>query len=94
MCQLGADQMGVEGHGYREILAFYYPGAVLGLTARGLAWQRMGGERVALMTTQPGRDAAVLETAERQVREIADQYRVDAARRHRNPRIPRCRDLS
>ena len=29
MCQLGADQMGVEGHGYREILAFYYPGTVL-----------------------------------------------------------------
>jgi stage II sporulation protein D len=74
MCQLGADQMGVEGHGYREILAFYYPGAVLGLTARGLAWRRIGGETVALMTTQPDRDGAVLATAERQVKEIADRY--------------------
>ena len=33
MCQLGADQMGAEGHSYREILEFYYPGTVLGLTA-------------------------------------------------------------
>jgi len=74
MCQLGADQMGVEGHGYREILAFYYPGAALGLTARGLAWRRIGGETVALMTTQPERDATVLAAAERQVKEIADRY--------------------
>src|ERR1039457_4332426 len=74
MCQLGADQMGVEGNGYREILAFYYPGAVLGLTARGLAWRRMGGETVALMTTQPERDGTVLAAAGRQVKEIADRY--------------------
>ena len=26
LCQRGADQMGMEGHGYREILAFYFPG--------------------------------------------------------------------
>jgi stage II sporulation protein D len=74
LCQLGADQMGVEGHGYREILAFYYPGTELGLTARGLAWRRIGGETVALMTTQPDRDGTVLAAAERQVREIAGQY--------------------
>ena len=74
LCQLGADQMGMEGHGYGEILAFYYPGAMLGLTARGLAWRQMGGETVALMTTQPERDGAVLAAAERQVKEIAGQY--------------------
>jgi stage II sporulation protein D len=74
MCQLGADQMGVEGRGYREILEFYYAGAALGLTARGLAWRRMGGETVALMTTQPDRDVGVLAAAERQVKEIADRY--------------------
>jgi stage II sporulation protein D len=74
MCQLGAEQMGVEGHGYRDILAFYYPGTALGLTARGLAWRRIGGETIALMTTQPDRDATVLAAAERQVREIAVQY--------------------
>jgi stage II sporulation protein D len=74
MCQLGADHMGVEGHTYREILAFYYPGTVLGLTAKGLAWRRMGGETVALMTTQPDRDGAVLQSAERQLKEIAERY--------------------
>jgi stage II sporulation protein D len=74
MCQLGADQMGIEGHSYREILAFYYPGTALGLTARGLAWRRIGGETVALMTTQPDRDGIVLATAERQVKEIASRH--------------------
>jgi stage II sporulation protein D len=74
MCQLGADQMGTEGHDYREILAFYYPGTALGLTARGLNWRRIGGETVALMTTQPERDGTVLAAAERQVKEIASQY--------------------
>jgi stage II sporulation protein D len=74
MCQLGADQMGVEGRGYREILAFYYPGTVLGLTARGLAWRRIGGETVSLMSTQPDRDGIILAAAERQVREIAGRY--------------------
>ena len=74
LCQLGADQMGIEGQGYREILAFYYPGTALGLTARGLDWRRIGGETVSLMTTQPGRDGAVLASAERQVKEIAGRY--------------------
>lgn len=36
LCQLGAHQMGLEGHGYREILAFYYPGTSLGQTVRNL----------------------------------------------------------
>jgi stage II sporulation protein D len=45
-----------------------------GLTARGLAWRRMGGETVALMTTRPERDGRVLAAAERQVTEIAERY--------------------
>jgi stage II sporulation protein D len=68
LCQLGADQMGVEGHSYREILAFYYPGTVLGLNARGLSWTRLGGEAVVLLTTRPDQDRIVLATAERQAR--------------------------
>jgi stage II sporulation protein D len=74
LCQRGADQMGVEGFGYREILAFYYPGATLGLTAAGsIAWNRMSGESVTLASVKPGQDHVVLATAERQVREIARQ---------------------
>jgi stage II sporulation protein D len=74
LCQLGADQMGSEGQGFRDILAFYYPGTALGLTARGLDWRRIGGETISLMTTQSGRDGVVLASAERQVKEIAARY--------------------
>jgi stage II sporulation protein D len=73
LCQRGADQMGVEGIGYREILAFYYPGTVLGLTAQGLQWARLSGESVVMQSTQPAQDRAVLATAERQAKEIARQ---------------------
>jgi stage II sporulation protein D len=74
LCQRGAEQMGVEGHGYHEILAFYFPGTAAGVTARGLEWRRMGGESVTLMTTLPDRDRPVLASAERQVKEIGAQY--------------------
>ena len=36
LCQDGADEMGTEGFTYREILAFYYSGAAIGLTAKGI----------------------------------------------------------
>jgi stage II sporulation protein D len=75
LCQLGADQMGAEGRSYREILAFYYPGTAVGITARGLAWQRLGGDKVALFTTQPERDGAVLALAERAAREWVERTR-------------------
>jgi stage II sporulation protein D len=68
LCQRGADQMGVEGRGYREILAFYYVGAEVGTTARGFSWSRLGGDGMALFTTQPARDSSALATAERELR--------------------------
>ena len=73
LCQTGADQMGSDGHGYREILAFYYPGAPVGVTARGVEWHRIGGESVTLMVAKQS-DHAVLPVADRVVREIAGQY--------------------
>ena len=69
LCQLGADTMGTEGKSWREILAFYYPGAEVGKTARGLRWTRLAGETVALFSTQPEQDRIVLMLAERQARE-------------------------
>ena len=48
--------MAEEGRSYRDILAYYYPGTAVGVTARGLAWQRLGGDSLALWTTQPERD--------------------------------------
>jgi len=78
LCQRGADQMGAGGRSYREILAFYFPGATLGLTGRGLTWQRMAGERVALFTTEPARDGAVLALAERELRAAAERLNTEA----------------
>jgi len=71
LCQRGADEMGVAGRSYRDILSYYFPGTAVGITGRGLAWQRLGGESIALLTTQPGQDASVLSLAERQLREAA-----------------------
>ena len=73
LCQRGAEQMGLAGRSYREILAFYYPGTEAGLTGRGIRWQRLGGEGVVLLTTRPERDGRVLALAERTVRNVSQQ---------------------
>jgi stage II sporulation protein D len=71
LCQRGADEMGLEGRTYREILDFYYPGTTVSLTGAGLQWTRLGGEGVTLFTTKPDRDRNVLGLAESLHREIA-----------------------
>jgi stage II sporulation protein D len=75
LCQRGAEQMGLAGRSYRDILAFYYPGAVLGLTGQGLSWQRLGGETISLLTTHPDQDRVVLATAERLTRGISERVK-------------------
>jgi stage II sporulation protein D len=75
LCQRGAEQMGSAGNTYRQILAFYYPGAVIGPTAQGLSWQRLGGEVMTLVTTQPDQDRAVLTIAERQAKNLLQRER-------------------
>jgi len=65
LCQVGAEVMGEEGHSYREILAYYYPGTKLGVSAQGTPWQRLANEDVELLTTQPERDHSLLATATR-----------------------------
>lgn len=40
LCQLGAAEMAREGKSYRDILAFYYPGASLSVAASGIAWKK------------------------------------------------------
>ncbi len=73
LCQDGAEQMGRSGKTYREILGYYYPGTVVGLTGRGIAWQRLSGETVTVWTTQPGQDGAVLAESEQLVRAAAQR---------------------
>jgi stage II sporulation protein D len=63
LCQRGADRMGAEGRGYREILARFYPGTAVGVTARGIPWQRMCGAAVCLEAVDDRRE--VLAAAER-----------------------------
>ena len=69
LCQTGAAERAKRGHTWQQILDFYYPGAKPGLTAQGLQWSRRGGERIDLYSTQPQQDGAVLESAERALRE-------------------------
>lgn len=38
LCQTGAAEMARQGKDYREILAFYYPGALIGRSAQGIPW--------------------------------------------------------
>jgi stage II sporulation protein D len=65
LCQIGAEVMGEEGHSYREILSFYYPGTRLGVAAQGLAWQQLANDDIDLLTTRPDRDRALLPVATR-----------------------------
>ncbi|MGC2209045.1 MAG: SpoIID/LytB domain-containing protein [Candidatus Korobacteraceae bacterium] len=73
LCQTGAEVMGEEGHSYSEILAFYYPHTQLGVTAQGLRWTKMGGERFDLLTTQPEIDRSVFDVAWRALRQAEER---------------------
>ena len=80
LCQHGADEMGLEGFSFREILAFYYPGTTLGLTGAGLLWSRMSGEMVTLCTIHPDHDAQLLALAENLIPTAEARLHVEATR--------------
>jgi stage II sporulation protein D len=65
LCQAGAEEMAKEGMNYRQILVFYYPGASLGVSAQGLAWQSRDADRFQMLSTQPEQDADVLIVAQK-----------------------------
>jgi stage II sporulation protein D len=64
LCQSGSEIMGEQGHSYREILAYYYPGTAIGLTAQGLAWEKLPGESLDILSTDRNDAAAILPAAE------------------------------
>lgn len=78
LCQAGADEMGLEGRTCREILAFYYPGAVIAQTAAGFDWARMAGETITVLSTIPDRDRAVLSRAEALNKNLAARFHDEA----------------
>ena len=63
LCQVGAEVMGEEGRSYREILAYYYPGTRMGVSAQGTQWQQLSSEDVVLFTERPQRDRVLLPLA-------------------------------
>jgi stage II sporulation protein D len=65
LCQRDAD--GMTGT-YRQILGAFYPGTVTGLTARGIGWHVLAGERVELWSTAVEQDRGVIGDAEAALR--------------------------
>lgn len=65
LCQSGAESMGEQGHGYREILAYYYPGTAVGINAQGLSWEKLPGELLDLVSTDRNDAPVLLPAAER-----------------------------
>ena len=80
MCQLGAAEMAREGKGYREILAFYYPGTAIGVAASGIVWRKSPSARLDVFTVDDG-SAVVLKAAERALEWSESQTRLHAAMR-------------
>ena len=54
LCQTGAAEMAREGRSFREILAQYFPGAILADVTTGAAWQSMSGQGFTLETSEAG----------------------------------------
>jgi stage II sporulation protein D len=53
LCQAGAFEMATEGRSDREILSFYFPGTVPGMTPAGNGWKKVAGVGWTLLTTDP-----------------------------------------
>ncbi len=53
LCQAGAFEMATEGRSDTEILNFYFPGTVPGITPAGDGWQKRNGDGWTLLTTDP-----------------------------------------
>jgi len=58
LCQTGAAEMAREGKSYREILAFYYPGAIIGRSAKGIQWSAVRTDSFELRVVNGGDEAA------------------------------------
>jgi stage II sporulation protein D len=97
LCQIGAEQRGLAGHSYHQILAFYYPGTTPGVGAQGFNWTRMDGERVEVYSTHPHEDRDAVAAADRAVREAESRsgIRIDARPRLRiYPTVAALRDAT
>ena len=71
LCQAGAEQMSLQGKGYREILSFYYPGTQVAKSPE-IQWQQRFSDRFELDSTTPEQDAFVLPIAARLLKQDED----------------------
>jgi stage II sporulation protein D len=60
LCQAGAYEMAIEGHSDAEILSFYFPGTVTGITPADRGWHSVAGAGWTLLTTN-SRDGLLAE---------------------------------
>lgn len=67
LCQVGAAQRAKAGHGWRQILDFYFSGTKSGVTSTGLTWTKLGGERVDVWSTRV--DAAMVRASDAALQE-------------------------
>jgi stage II sporulation protein D (peptidoglycan lytic transglycosylase) len=51
LCQAGAFEMATQGRSDKEILSFYFPGTVPGMTPDGDEWKKLTGDGWTLLTT-------------------------------------------
>jgi stage II sporulation protein D len=62
MCQIEAAEMARQGKNYHEILAFYYPGAPEGRSAKGIPWTTVEADGFDVRVVNSGDAALIRET--------------------------------
>lgn len=72
LCQTGAEQRGLAGHDYRQILAAYFPGTKPGISARDIRWVSSKTARVDILAS-PSTPAAPLTAAAERALARAEQ---------------------
>jgi stage II sporulation protein D len=70
LSQRGAAAMARAGAGYREILAFYFPGTTVGISAQGIRWTLYRGARLHFYFAEGARDLAFAAQGEAGLRQV------------------------
>lgn len=95
LCQTGAEVRAGRGAPAEQILAFYFPGAQPGVTAQGVRWTSLHGERADLWTTNPEQDRGLLTLADqltRRAEQLTGELIPQRPRLKHYPTLPLYRD--
>jgi stage II sporulation protein D len=72
LAQTSAERMAAAGKRYEEILAEYYPGTKVGVTASGMRWRQLRTGRVTVWTTEVERDRGLPGLVERELGKLEE----------------------